>query len=100
LAGLYSHVYTDLSLTIPFTAHGGAAAIRGALEQAPTSKLLLATDAFSIPELFFLGALQARQSLDTALQQLQAEGWLTPGQAEQAARQMLYDNAARLYGVG
>jgi predicted TIM-barrel fold metal-dependent hydrolase len=49
LAGLYPHVYVDLSLTIPFTAHGGAAAIRAALEQAPTSKLLLATDAFSIP---------------------------------------------------
>ena len=99
LAGIYSHVYVDLSLTIPFTAHGGAAAIRTALEQAPTSKLLLATDAFSIPELFYLGALYARQSLGTALDQLQAEGWLTAGQAEQTARQMLYDNAAKVYGV-
>ena len=56
LAGLYSHVYADLSLTIPFTAHGGVPAILAALEQAPTSKLLLATDATSIPELFYLGA--------------------------------------------
>ena len=99
LAGIYSHVYADLSLTIPFAAQGGAAAIRAALEQAPTSKLLLATDAFSIPELFYLGALYARQSLGTALDQLQAEGWLTAGQAEQTARQMLYDNAASVYGV-
>jgi predicted TIM-barrel fold metal-dependent hydrolase len=99
LAGIYSHVYADLSLTIPFTAHGGAAAILAALEQAPTSKLLLATDAFSIPELFYLGALYARESLGTALDQLQAEGWLTAGQAELAARQLLHDNGARLYGV-
>jgi len=30
LAGLYGHVYTDLSLAIPFTAHGGAAATSAA----------------------------------------------------------------------
>ena len=100
LAGIYGHVYVDLSLTIPFTAHGGVHAIRAALEQAPTSKLLLATDAFSIPELFYLGALYARESLATALNQLRAEGWLGSGQAEHAARQMLYDNAAAVYGVG
>lgn len=100
LAGLYSHVYADLSLTIPFTAHGGAAAIRAALEQAPTSKLLLATDAFSIPELFYLGALYARENLYLALRQLQSEGWFSGSQAGEAARQMLYENAARVYGVG
>jgi uncharacterized protein len=100
LAGLYSHVYADLSLTIPFTAHGGAAAIRSVLEQAPASKLLLATDAFSIPELFYLGALYARRSLGATLDQLTTEGWLTDSQAEHAARQMLHDNAATLYRAG
>jgi predicted TIM-barrel fold metal-dependent hydrolase len=100
LAGISRHVYVDLSLAIPFTAHGGVAAIRAALEQAPTSKLLLATDAFSIPELFYLGALYARHSLAAALQQLREEGWLTGVQAEQAAWQALYRNAAAVYGVG
>src|SRR5262249_31168929 len=100
LAGLYGHVFADLSLTIPFTAHGGEAAIRASLEQAPSSKVLLATDAFSIPELFYLGALYARESLATAFRRLHAEGWLTARQAEEAASQMLYSNAARLYGVG
>jgi hypothetical protein len=100
LAGLYPHVYVDLSLTIPFTAHGGVAAIRAALEQAPTSKLLLATDAFSIPELFYLGAHYARLSLAVALDSLRSEGWLTASQAEEAAHQMLHENAAALYGVG
>ncbi|MCG8349674.1 MAG: amidohydrolase family protein [Chloroflexales bacterium] len=99
LAGIYSHVYADLSLTIPFTAHGGVAAIRAALELAPTSKVLLATDAFSIPELFYLGALYAREGLAGALQQLQAEGWLIAAEVEAAAQQMLYGNAAELYGV-
>src|SRR5262249_18954184 len=99
LAGLYGHVYVDLSLTIPFTAHGGAPAIRAALEQAPTSKVLLATDAFSIPELFYLGALYARESLQRALHQLCVEDWLTDDQTERAARQIFYENAAALYGL-
>ena len=100
LANLYSHVYMDLSLTIPFTAHGGTEAIRAALELAPTSKVLLATDAFSIPEIFYLGARHIRESLGRALDQLQAERWLTRQQAEQAAQQMLRGNAAGLYGIG
>ena len=43
-----------------FTAHGGVVDIRAALERAPTS-MLLATDAFSTPELFYFGALYARE---------------------------------------
>jgi hypothetical protein len=100
LAGIYGHVYVDLSLTIPFTAHGGTNAILDALQQAPTSKVLLSTDAFTIPELFYLGALYNRECLAEALEQLQARRWLTASETEHAARQMLYENAAGLYGVG
>jgi len=97
LANLYSHVYVDLSLTIPFTAHGGATAIREALELAPTSKLLLSTDAFTIPELFYLGARYCRENLARALTALHAEGWLAAHELETIARQLLHDNAAELY---
>src|SRR5205085_3914199 len=89
LASLYANVYVDLSLAIPLTAHGGAGAILAALEQAPTSKLLLATDASRIPELFYLGALYARESLATALEHLRECGWLSAAEAEEAACQAL-----------
>src|SRR5207237_2601333 len=98
LASLYANVYVDLSLTIPLTAHGGAWAIMAALEQAPASKLLLATDASRIPELFYLGALYARRSLAVALTHLHSRGWLTQAEIQDAARRALYENAARLYG--
>jgi uncharacterized protein len=99
LASLYGNVYTDLSLTIPFTAHGGEAAILAALELAPTSKLMLSTDAFSIPELFYLGALYAREHLVLALDRLLEKGWLSSDQTEGVARQLLQENAAEVYGV-
>ena len=50
-------------LAVPLTAHGCAAAFAEALELAPISKLLFATDAHSLPELFYAGALHGRAGL-------------------------------------
>jgi predicted TIM-barrel fold metal-dependent hydrolase len=97
LAALYAHVSIDVSLTVPLTAHGGAAAFAEALELAPVSKLLFATDAHSVPELFFAGALHGRRALARALERLVAEDFLTAAQAEAAAEDILWRNAARLY---
>lgn len=99
LAGIYGNLYADLSLTIPFTAHGGAEAILAVLEQAPVSKVLLSTDAFSIPELFHLGARYSRDCLHSALRHLRAESWLTPTEAESTAHALMHENAERLYGL-
>lgn len=97
LAALYAHVYIDLSLTVPLTAHGCAAAFSEALELAPVSKVLFATDAHSIPELFYLGALHGREALAQVLDRLVAERMLSAAQAETAAEAILRGNAARLY---
>jgi len=98
LAALYAHVFVDVSLTIPLTAHGSAAAFLEALELAPVSKLLFATDAHSVPELFFAGALHGRRALARALEQLISHDYLTAAQAEDAAEAILWRNAVGLYG--
>lgn len=98
LAALYAHVFIDVSLAVPLTAHGGAAVFAQALELAPISKLLFATDAHSMPELFFIGALHGRQALGRTLARLVADDWLTPSQAEAAAEAILWRNATTLYG--
>jgi predicted TIM-barrel fold metal-dependent hydrolase len=97
LAALYAHVYIDVSLTVPLTAHGCTAAFSEALELAPYSKLLFATDAHSIPELFYVGALHGRHGLAQALERLIADDILSATQAEQAAQAILTGNAERLY---
>ena len=99
LAALYAHVFVDVSLTVPLTAHGSIAAFSHALELAPISKLLFATDAHSVPELFFAGARHGRRALARALDRIVAEDYLTAAQAESAAEAILYRNAAQLYGV-
>jgi uncharacterized protein len=91
LAHVYGNVYLDLSLTVPHVSRP-AEALREALELAPLSKLLYASDAARTPELYYLAALWWR----TALAEVLAET-LPADDAEQAARLVLRDNARSLY---
>ncbi len=99
LAALYAHVFIDVSLAVPLTAHGCTAAFTEALELAPISKLLFATDAHSVPELFYAGALHGRRGLAQTLDRLVVEDILSSAQAEDAAEAILWRNAAELYQV-
>ncbi|HXX37077.1 MAG TPA: amidohydrolase family protein [bacterium] len=99
LASVYPHVYLDLSLTVPFLAHGASDAVVEALAMAPATKILLATDAFSIPELFWLGARHAREAVDAAARMVEARGFLPAEERDHVARLLLHDNAATLYGI-
>ena len=97
LAALYAHVYIDVSLAVPLTAHGCTAAFAEALELAPISKLLFATDAHSVPELFYAGALHGRRGLAQALERLVSDDIIGAAQAEDAAEAILWRNAVQLY---
>jgi uncharacterized protein len=91
LAHVYPNVFFDVSLTIPHVARP-AEMLRQALELAPVSKLMYASDAARAPELFFLGALRWREALADVLPEL-------PGDSEAGARAILRENARALYGV-
>jgi predicted TIM-barrel fold metal-dependent hydrolase len=93
LAHVYANVWFDLSLTIPHVSRP-TEQLREALELAPVSKLLYASDAARAPELYFLGAKWWRKSLAEVLP---AE--LPPDEAEQAGRAILRENALALYGL-
>jgi hypothetical protein len=90
LAHVYPNVYFDLSLTIPHVSRP-AEALYQALELAPYSKLLYASDAARTPELYFLGASWWRDTLATVLPDLLGD------HAEAAARAILRENATKLY---
>lgn len=91
LAHVYGNVFFDLSLTIPHVARP-AAALREALELAPVSKLLYASDAARTPELYLLAATWWRDALAEVLPELLAEDEL-----EAAAQRILRGNALALY---
>ena len=53
-----------------------------------------------MPELFYAGALHGRRVLAQVLDRLVNEDMLSTAQAEAAADDILWRNAARLYGYG
>jgi uncharacterized protein len=90
LAHVYGNVWFDLSLTIPHVSRP-AEMLRQALELAPVSKLLYASDAARTPELYYLAAKWWREALAEVLPDLFA------GDAEWATKRILRENALDLY---
>jgi len=90
LAHVYGNVWLDLSLTIPHVSQPWRA-LEEALELAPVSKLLYASDAARTPELYFLAATWWRDALADVLPELVGDD------AEESARMILRENALALY---
>jgi len=97
LAGIYANVYTDLSLAIPFAVSETDMLLTQLLGLAPTSKLLYASDGFSVPELFWLGAKAARAGLERVLGLQVDHGVLSVSEAYTTAEQILFRNSEQLY---
>lgn len=99
LASLYPNVFLDLSLAVPLTAHAAESLILEALELAPWSQLLYASDGFVGPELFVLGARRFREALRAALENLTQRRFLTNSEAENLPEAILRGNARRVYDI-
>ena len=74
--------------------------LREILGMAPFSKVLFATDAFTMPEIFWLAARWGRWGLGRVLSEFVTEGFLTPTEAWEAAEAILGGNARAVYGLG
>jgi hypothetical protein len=100
LATVYENVYFDLSYAIPFLGYSEMLEFtRGALDVAPTSKLVYSSDAVGVPELHWISARDGRKILGQALGERVANGELDVAEAEAAGVAILRDNALRVYGL-
>ena len=99
LAAMYPNVYMDISLAIPFITTEIPRMIHEALALTPLTKVLYSSDAFSIPEIFWLANRWGRAALERVLGEIVDVGALTEAQARRAGEQILYANAKRVYGL-
>ena len=99
LASLYSNVWMDVGLAIPFATLDIPSVWRQALSITPTSKILFSTDAYSIPEIYWLAARWGRWGLAQILEEAIGIGALTYDEALDVARQILHQNSEKLYEV-
>lgn len=99
LASLYANVWLDVGLAVPYLSLDIPALWRGALSLTATSKVLFSTDAYSIPEIYWLAARWGRWGLAQVLDELIELGAFASDEALAAAHQILHGNAARLYAI-
>ena len=100
LAAMYPNVYMDISLSIPFITTEIPRMIHEALGLTPLTKILYSSDAFSIPEIYWLANRWGRSALERVLGEIVQVGALTEAQAQKAGEQILNGNARRVYGLG
>lgn len=99
LASLYSNVWMDMGLAIPFATVDIPSVWRQALSLTPTSKILFSTDAYSLPEIYWLAARWGRWGLAQVLDELVALEAFTQHEALDVAHQIFHGNAEKLYEV-
>jgi predicted TIM-barrel fold metal-dependent hydrolase len=99
LAQVFDHVFMDLGLTTHNTGALSAGVLRETLELVPFGKLLFSSDAYGLAELYLLGALLFRRSLETVLGELVAAGEATAQDAAYVAGLVARENARRAYAL-
>ena len=100
LASVHPHVYLDVGLAMHYVGPTRAAAVLAeAAELAPFGKLLYSSDAYGLPELYYLAALTFRGALGTLLAERVEAGEWSAADAPRIARLIGHGNAAAAYGL-
>jgi len=99
LCSVFGGVYMDLSLGVWMAASDGARAMREVVGLCPWTKLLYATDASRLPEVYVIAAELHRDALAEAFGDLVTRQLLTMDEALAAGRLVLAGNARKLYRV-
>jgi predicted TIM-barrel fold metal-dependent hydrolase len=97
LAQVFSNVFLDVGLATHNLGRGSRALIAEALELAPFGKFLYSSDAFGLPELYFLGAALFRRGVSDFLRDGVADGEWTAEDADRVALMVGAQNARRVY---
>jgi len=100
LAQVFPHVYVDAGLATHNLGPRAPALLAEALELAPFGKFLYSSDAFGLPELYYLGASLFRAALSGFLRTGLEEDHFNERSAARVSRMICADNAKRAYRLG
>jgi uncharacterized protein len=100
LAQVFPHVYVDAGLATHNLGARAPALLAEALELAPYGKFLYSSDAFGLPELYYLAAVLFRRALSAFLTAGLEEDLYSERAVVRLTRMLCADNAKRAYGLG
>ena len=94
---MFPHVYMDVGAAITHLGARSATLLAEALELTPFHKMLYSSDAFGLPELHYLGALNFRRDLARITGGFVADGAWSAADAQRVAQLIGSANARRGY---
>ncbi len=100
LAQVFPHVYVDVGLATHNVGPRATALLAEALELAPFGKFLYSSDAFALPELYYLSATLFRRALSGVLAAGLSDDLYSEPTVVRLTRMLCADNAKRVYGLG
>jgi predicted TIM-barrel fold metal-dependent hydrolase len=100
LAQVFPHVYVDAGLATHNLGSRAPALLAEALELAPFGKFLYSSDAFGLPELYYLGAALFRAALSAFFTAGLNEDLYPERTVVRLTKMICADNAKRVYALG
>ena len=97
IAHIFPNAWFDMSVMNPIGSRGLHQRLLETFETAPLSKVMFGSDAYHVPEFFYLAAKWGKRYVGSALAVLVDEGILTKDDAVKYARMILADNARGLH---
>lgn len=97
LSHLYTNCYFELSLMTPFIHQGLVHRYLEVMESVPLSKILFGSDAYNVPELYWLAGRWGKRFLSQALSAHVEHGVLTEAEALDTAQLILHKNNRATY---
>jgi uncharacterized protein len=99
LAQVFPHVYVDAGLATHNLGARAPALLAEALELAPFGKFLYSSDAFGLPELYYLGAALFRTALSAFFTAGLNDDLYTERSVARLTKMLCADNAKRAYAL-
>lgn len=99
LSEVFRNVYYDVGFTLNFAAPQSETILAEALEMGKFSKMLYSSDAFGLPELYYLGTFLFRRAIARVLDHWIADDFCSAEDAEEIVSLIASGNTRRIYPV-
>jgi predicted TIM-barrel fold metal-dependent hydrolase len=97
IVSILPNVYMDISLQNPFAGHGVSRIISQVLEFAPFNKVMYGSDAFTVPEMNWLGIQLFKECFEEVLQEWIDKKYMSTDTALYIGEMVLFRNFEKVY---
>ena len=97
ITSILPNVYMDISLQNPFIGHGVRRIISQVFEFAPFNKVMYGSDAFTVPEMNWLGVLLFKECFEDVLNEWIEKKYMDEKTAQEIGEMVLYRNFENVY---